>query len=174
MPQQDEFVSLRYPELRWKQNKDGKGGFNLLRTDLLAGHLTFRVGRREPSVGRCDEGEWTFHWHGFFERELLIRLSGDEPVIGRYTETELNNGRVSFTDGPQFLYCYEGMLDNRVGIINGQAERIVTYRPTDMSLKNIFSVEATVEVTPKGLSTQALPVLLFMTWVLVLRRGMRV
>lgn len=174
MPQQDEYVSLRYPELRWKQNKDEKGGFNLLRTDLLAGQLTFRVGRRDPSVGRCDEGEWTFHWHGFFERELLIRRPGDESVIGRSMETELNGGRVTFADGPQFLYCYEGTLLNRIGIIDDQAERIVTYRPTDMSLKNIFSVEATVEVTPKGLSTQELPALLFITWVLVLRRGMRV
>ena len=167
-----EFATIRVPELRWQFSKIPTPRFELTHQGLLSATLEHVSMPRNGVLCRCSEGEWVLTFEmGWSKDTATIESLRDNKTVVSWSSTSPYPEKLTFADSREFTINPSNGLAHKIEVLDELSERLLLYRPTDMSLANIFHTEATVEVTYKGQIEPHLPALIFFVWQAVLWRG---
>ena len=172
MCDRDEFVSIRSPELRWSLAKTEVPHYELTSHEQLAGKLSFEKGVPNSAVFACSEGKWevvvTRKW---LVSAIQVKAPHDGHTLAAFDYGSVEPFIIRISESKEFFVDRFGLLLNKCQVKDIQGEVLFLYRPTDMSIKNIINVEATVEITATGLAEELLPILIIIVWQAVLIWG---
>ena len=150
--------------LVWMQRQAKVRAFELRAGEEVVGTLSWRSRFGSLADALAADGHWTFKRTGFFDPRVSVRVHGHDTDLAMYTPRWTGDGVMESASGQRVFWKGSGFWRSRWSFSSASGERLVDFEPCDSLLKK----SASVKVTPTGLATADLSLLVLLGWYLML------
>lgn len=157
--------------LQWVQPKMSERRFELRAREMVFASLEFQSMFGSLANAAAESGNWTFKRVGFFNPRVTVRNLGEEKelVVYRPDWTGIE-GRIDFTGGAVYGWKPANFWATHYSLLDAKGEALVLFKQgiEDASLKDVFKVQARVEIQPAALLMPDMTLLVVLGWYLMI------
>jgi len=156
---------------QWVQPKMSERRYELRAGELFFAELAFQSMFGSLAQATTADASWTLKRVGFFNPRVTVRNTGQEQELLVYRPDWTGvEGRVDFTGGSVYQWKPANFWATHYAMRDAKGETLVLFRQgiEDASLKDVFKVQARVEIQPAAQYLADMPLLLVLGWYLMI------
>lgn len=153
--------------LKWVQPSAKRLDFDLRAGDEVLATLSWEKMFGTLATARTAETTWTFKRVGFFNARVTVRSPGSDADIAVFKPSWGYGGTLEVR-GQAYTWKKLDFWGNKWGFVWHDGNVLLTFK-YDIGLDRLFRVEASVELTPGSVSTNAdMPLLATLGWYIMI------